>query len=266
MKITDEVPESSFAGNLSKSSNMSWCNSSFKRHRKAKDKSWAIFNETPTPENLSIALEKQRVIDKVSYNAKIKYEQKICKSLKCNPKPFYSYLRNRRDMKTCVTNLNNGSGGKISSAKETANVLAEAFNSVFVREPYGPLNNFSVNNERSSCISDIVISDADVLRELKGLDISKSVGPDNIHPKLLKTLSLDSRFVNALTELYQRCALSCSIPLVWKEANVTVLFKNGSKSDPLNYSPISLTCIILLCAKFMKNFIGGTFLIFLKIL
>ena len=35
-----------------------------------------------------------------------------------------------------------------------------------------------------------------------------------------------------------------TLPKVWKTANVTALFKNGSKKEPLNYRPVSLTCII----------------------
>ena len=31
------------------------------------------------------------------------------------------------------------------------------------------------------------------------------------------------------------------IPKVWKSANVSALFKNGSKSEPLNYRPAPAT-------------------------
>ena len=34
---------------------------------------------------------------------------------------------------------------------------------------------------------------------------------------------------------------SSQIPKIWKEANVTAIFKNGTKSKPENYRPISLT-------------------------
>ena len=42
------------------------------------------------------------------------------------------------------------------------------------------------------------------------------------------------------------------LPNIWKSANLTALFKKGSKTDPLNYRPVLLTCII--CKVFEKIF------------
>ena len=84
----------------------------------------------------------------------------------------------------------------------------------------------------------------DVGRELKRINISKSKGPDGIHPKLLKELEHNSSFVSAVTKLFQTCASSGKIPEQWKTANVTSLYKKGSRKDALNYRPVSLTCIL----------------------
>ena len=70
------------------------------------------------------------------------------------------------------------------------------------------------------------------------------MGPDDVHPKLLNSLSNDPAFVNSVVQLFRKCTDSGILPRVWKTANVTALFKNGSKKLPLNYRPVSLTCII----------------------
>ena len=80
-------------------------------------------------------------------------------------------------------------------------------------------------------------------KELKGLNCFKSIGPDNIHPKLLRSLADDSSFIFALAKLF--CVIDTGkLPNIWKSANLTALFKKGSKTHPLNYIPVLLMCII----------------------
>jgi len=40
------------------------------------------------------------------------------------------------------------------------------------------------------------------------------------------------------------------VPDEWKTANVTPIFEKGASSDPLNYTPISITCV---CCKFFES-------------
>ena len=47
-----------------------------------------------------------------------------------------------------------------------------------------------------------------------------------------------------LTAIYQASIDTGVVPSRWKHANVCGVFKNGKKSDPVNYRPtVSLTCI-----------------------
>ena len=127
--------------------------------------------------------------------------------------------------------------------KKTANLLAEFFSSTFVSEPFVPLEEdcYKLSNE---LIGNLVISEEMVKKQLEKLVISKSMGPDNIPPKVLSALSENDGFVDAVTCLFNKCFRTSTIPKIWKTANVTALHKKGSKTDRSNYRPISLTCIL----------------------
>lgn len=44
--------------------------------------------------------------------------------------------------------------------------------------------------------------------------------------------------------LFNRSIQTGQVPEDWRSANISAIYKKGNKSDPLNYRPISLTCII----------------------
>ena len=56
----------------------------------------------------------------------------------------------------------------------------------------------------------------------------------------------DQRYIKiskVLTDIYQDCIDTGTVPIQWKHANVCAIHKKGKKSDPSNYRPVSLTCI-----------------------
>ena len=101
-------------------------------------------------------------------------------------------------------------------------------------------------------VRNLHITEEMVKIKIKALNTNKSCGPDDIHPKLISELA-----DHISTPLKTRLNLSISsgiIPNEWKLANVTPVFKKGSKHIPGNYRPISLTCIICrIMESFLKN-------------
>ena len=221
-----------------------WVNSSLKRCRKKTDKCWSSFDCNPTVENLNVALNQQEKFEDMSFKCKIEFEKRITKHLKTNCKPFYAYLRGKRVVKDSVSSLEKPDGSLTKNNIETAEVLADAFASVFVKEPYGPLNEECYDISEDSVIDDLEITSDDVLDEFKKINISKSPGPDEIHPKLLKGLASNKDFIDSVTKLFQACANSGEMPSQWKTANVTSIYKKGSRKCALNYRPVSLTSIV----------------------
>ena len=142
---------------------------------------------------------------------------------------------------------------------ETAECFADAFSSVFVQEPLGPLPKCCYTNNtdfESEIGSEIIITEEDVFNELKSLNIYKSFGPDQVHPKLLHALADNNSFVRCIMHLFSKCINEQRIPNIWEKANVVALHKKDSKLDPLNYRPVSLTCILCkLDEKFLSRHI-----------
>jgi len=99
-------------------------------------------------------------------------------------------------------------------------------------------------------ISDIEINIQGVFHLLNTIDPFKATGPESLPPKLLKELSHE--LAPCLTLLFKASIHQSTLPLDWKTALVMPVFKKGSKSDPSNYRPISLTSV---CCKVLEHII-----------
>ena len=74
------------------------------------------------------------------------------------------------------------------------------------------------------------------------LNVKKTQGTDNLHPKFLVESS--TSIAQACTIIFRKSLSEGKLPLCWKEANVTAIYKKGSRCQPSNYRPISLTSIV----------------------
>ena len=77
---------------------------------------------------------------------------------------------------------------------------------------------------------------------LANWDSRKASGPDGIPARLLKELAND--LAPLLTLIYQASLQQGCIPDEWKKALINPIYKNGDRSSPASYWPISLTCIV----------------------
>ena len=90
-------------------------------------------------------------------------------------------------------------------------------------------------------MNDIVISKDGVIKLLKGLNPSKALGLDELHPRVLKELATELGPVFA--HLFQQSMDTGEIPKEWSLTHICPLFKKNDRSLARNYRPVSLTCV-----------------------
>jgi len=73
------------------------------------------------------------------------------------------------------------------------------------------------------------------------LDTYQSMGPDGIHPRVLRELAQE--LAKSLSIISQQSWLTGEVPGDWRIARVTPIYKKGWKEDPGNYKPVSLTLV-----------------------
>ncbi|KFM04688.1 hypothetical protein AS27_06807, partial [Aptenodytes forsteri] len=95
-----------------------------------------------------------------------------------------------------------------------------------------------------------VIQEEAVNALLRHLDAQKSMGPDGIHPRVLRELA--EVLAKPLSIIYQQSWLTVKVPDDWRLANVMPIYKKGRKEDTGNYRPVSLTSVL---GKIMERFI-----------
>ena len=77
-----------------------------------------------------------------------------------------------------------------------------------------------------------------ITNKTKKMKDNKSPGIDGIPPKLLKEI------VEQISTPLAKLSLEGIVPSEWKAANITPLFKKGSRNKPENYRPVSLTSLV----------------------
>ena len=81
-----------------------------------------------------------------------------------------------------------------------------------------------------------------IATKIKKMKDNKSHGVDGIPLKLLKEIV--EQISTPLAKVFKLSLEEGIVRLEWKEANITPLFKKGSRNKPENYRPVSLTSVV----------------------
>ena len=85
------------------------------------------------------------------------------------------------------------------------------------------------------------LSKDNVTKLCKGLNPSKALGPDELHPRVLKEPVTE--LGQAFAPLFQHSTDTREIPKEWSLANICLLFKKSDRSLVCYYRRVSLACV-----------------------
>ena len=202
-----------------------------------------LYKRKKTNNNLALASlynSARREVKKIIKKSKKQYEINIAKDSTTDPKKFYRYINNKKNIRSGIGPLVNEDGDPIVESKDIATTLNNFFSSVFTQQNRNPLPEAIIKS--SHTLPDLRVTNTDVSIQLDKLKMNKSPGPDRFYPKIIKNVKKE--IVNPLVHIYNNSLQSGIVPADWKMADVAPIFKKGNRELPGNYRPISLTSII----------------------
>jgi hypothetical protein len=224
-----------------------WMQQNVLRVIRKKKRLWSTYQKSKDYEEYLAYKRVEREVRSLVKQAKRKFERKLAKEAKKKPKQFYAYLKSRTSNKQTIGPLKKGDQ-IISDNTKMATLLNDFFVSVFTKEdkcvPDAP------NYNLSSQLNEVVFPASDIETKISVLKPGGAFGPDKISTRVLKETG--DILAYPLSILFTRSLIEGVVPEDWRRANVTPIFKKGSKMTPGNYRPVSLTCII---CKIMESLI-----------
>ena len=163
--------------------------------------------------------------------------------LTCNKndnKSFYRYVRSKSNTKDVVGPLKEVEGRIITDDLTMSTILNQFFSSTFTKEnsEAPEMARRAVDGEDQG-MYDITIT-LDMVKSMTDkLKKGKAPGDDGLTPKFLKKCRRGNS--KPLAMIFNRGLDNGVVPQDWKMANVTAVFNKGSRHDPGNYRPVSLT-------------------------
>ena len=234
-----------------------WMQQNVMRIIRKKKRLWKTYKESKDYKEYLAYKKVEREVRAIVRKAKRKLERKIAKEARRKPKQFYSYIKSKTSNRQSVGPIKDDTGEIVSDNKSMAGILNGFFTSVFTKETF-PIPEPNIKDFDSE-LSNVHFSPEIVNQKMNELRPDSASGPDNVSARTLKETAEILSVPLAL--LFARSLEEGVVPDDWRKANVTPIFKAGSKLSPGNYRPVSLTSIV---CKVMESIIRDNIVDHLK--
>jgi len=171
--------------------------------------------------------------------ATVPLELNLARDVKDNKKSFFKYISSKWKTRENVGLLLNKVGVLVTEDAEKAELLNAFFASVFTAKA-GPQESQVLDvREEAWLKNDLPLVEEDCVRDrLSNVDAHKSMGPNGMHPRVLRELA--DVIAEPLSIIFERSWRTGEVPEDWRKVNAIPIFKKGKKEDPGNYRPVSL--------------------------
>jgi hypothetical protein len=143
-----------------------------------------------------------------------------------NKRPFFAYVKKKTNSRPSIGPLKDSRGQTVTSDEGMAEILNKAFQEAFTRE-----DTTSIPVPDKKCehpfLENFRFQLAAVKRKIRELRTDAASGPDGLGPKVLQ--ELQDELSPVLAAIFKKSLDKGTVPQDWKEANVTPIYKKGTK-------------------------------------
>ena len=244
------IPKRTIRGNKTRKP---WIDRKVKTSIRRRNKLYSRMKKTKNAADIRKYKESKRKVQKAERNSYWNYINNIIEvgddqnGPPNKQKRFWNYIKSLKKDNTGIAPLKDN-GRLFNTAKDKANILNRQYQSVFTKEDSQTVP--KPTGQQYPQMPDITITTEGIYKLLQKCNPCKAYGPDKIPARMLKECALE--LAPLLCTIYEVSITSGTVPKDWNHANVTAIFKKGSRYDASNYRPVSLTC---LCCKFLEHII-----------
>ena len=203
---------------------------------------WIKYLNTKQPKDYEEYAKVRNEVTHSNYRERKDYEKQISRDVRKNPKGVRTYMKSTNTVKASIPHLTTKSGEKTTNDHEIAEALSDQYSSVFTDENLSDIPLIPPKPLKTPTLNSFVFQEKRIEKLLLSLDVNKAPGLDQIHPRVLKETA--KTIAHPIAIIFRKSQGSGILPTQWLKAAITPIFKKGDRSDPANYRPVSLTCIL----------------------